>query len=205
MSLRKLSLLAFIALLALVVTSCAPAAQSAGGNTTAGDTAAAEQPTAEPPATEQPTQAPAETPVEATTAAPAETPTEAVAEVPAETPTAAATGASLEGTRWELVSIGDQQRVQSTVRPNLELAAGGVFRGSGGCNSFVGKYELGDGTIAFEKPTIGYRTCDAAGVMEQEQAYVNALASATAYTFSGDALTLETDAGTLTFERAGQP
>lgn len=200
MSLRKLSLWTMVGILVLAVSACTPAAQSAPST----NTPAVEQPT------EAATEIPAEQPTEAATEVPADTATETPAEQPTEAPTEQPTAAApteaggLEGTKWMLTAVGDHPLVNTAVRPNLELAAGGTFRGFAGCNSFVGQYELGDGTITFATPTIGYRECESAGVMEQEQAFVAALASATGYILNGDTLSIQTSEGTLAFERAGR-
>jgi heat shock protein HslJ len=214
MSLRKLSFLGIIAILALVISACAPGATAGQGGT--GATLVAS------PAAETPTEAAVATATSAATAeisgTAAVSPTvsvEATAPVTAtgtvtatETVTGTATAANgavsgnLAGTKWVLVSVGDKPVVETSIQPSLELSPSGAFRGFAGCNAFAGSYQLSNGTVSFQKPTIGTRACDQAGVTEQESAFMDALASATGFTFSGDTLTIQSSKGNLTFQRA---
>ena len=67
------------------------------------------------------------------------------------------------------------------------------FVGTGGCNWFAGAYSVVDSEIVPTNPNITRTECDSpAGVMEQEDTFVGALANATAYAVDADNLVLST-------------
>ena len=94
--------------------------------------------------------------------------------------------AALENTTWVLESYGEQDTLQAVLE-GTEItgvfdSAEGNITGSAGCNSYFASYEISGNELSV--PTLGYTemyclTPD--GVMEQEQQYVTALASAERY------------------------
>ena len=127
--------------------------------------------------------------------------------VAAEEPTAeeaAAAAAALEALRaenplamtaWTLDHFGS---AAESVAP-LDGTSPGVlflpeeFVGTGGCNWFAGAYSVVDSEIVPTNPNITRTECDSpAGVMEQEDTFVGALANATAYAVGADNLVLST-------------
>jgi len=123
--------------------------------------------------------------------------------------TLAAQSLLLEGTSWNATGINNgRQAVQSVVNGTtvtLSFGAGGDASGSSGCNHYSGHYEADGSSISISGIAVTTMNCaEPEGVMEQEQAYLNALATAKAVRFEGDRLELRTEDGALaaSFSRA---
>jgi heat shock protein HslJ len=79
--------------------------------------------------------------------------------------------------------------------PGTEITAtfsrGGRLTGSGGCNSYRATYTRDGDAIEISPPAATRKACgDPAGVMEQEAAYLSALARVVAHRLDGDILRL---------------
>jgi heat shock protein HslJ len=105
-------------------------------------------------------------------------------------------GYTLEGPTWVL---------DKTI-PGSEITAlfdEGRVSGSAGCNTYNGSYVstggAGQNTIRFEGPFAMTRMMCDEPLMDQEQLYMAALESATAYTIEGFALMIEYPGGSLLF------
>jgi heat shock protein HslJ len=73
----------------------------------------------------------------------------------------------------------------------------GELSGSAGCNTYRASYTLGGGQIEIAEPTATRKTCaEPTGIMEQEAAYLAALAMAADFRIEGRLLQLLTAAGT---------
>jgi heat shock protein HslJ len=109
----------------------------------------------------------------------------------------------LNGTTWFLEIINDQtlvpgSEINSTfnVDPNGES---GTMNGSAGCNAYSATFGLDLGVVA---TLTGSKVCtQPAGVMEQEQSYINALNRAYGYWLTGDRLIVNTGLGALTYSK----
>jgi len=66
----------------------------------------------------------------------------------------------------------------------------GDVTGSGGCNSYGGSYTVAGHGLTFGEMTRTLMACLDAGVTDQEQAYFDALATATAFDLSSDRLVI---------------
>lgn len=124
--------------------------------------------------------------------------------------TFAAQSKVLAGTSWRATGINNgRQAVASVVNGTsvtLSFGADGDVSGAGGCNRYVGRYEATGSRISIDKLAVTAMACaNPPGVMEQEQAYLKALGSASTVRFEGDRLELRTSEGALavSFERAG--
>lgn len=110
---------------------------------------------------------------------------------PTNTVEIAASGVSLVDTLWTLVSFskaGQEIPVLQGTNLTLGFQGNGQAGGSGGCNTFESRYEVQDGEISFHQLITTEMFCTAAGVMEQEQKYYNALQSANRFERSNDTL-----------------
>ena len=102
---------------------------------------------------------------------------------------------ALEGTLWALVSYGDLSDAQAVLEDSEITAefdsAEGRVQGSAGCNGYFGSYEVDGEEITFGLLGSTMMACpEPEGVMEQEVAYLAALASAATYHIEGDRLEL---------------
>lgn len=102
---------------------------------------------------------------------------------------------SLTGTDWRLTRYNNgKQALISPLRgthPNLTLGEDGSLQGDSGCNRFRGGYTLNRDWLAFG-PIAGTRKAceEPKGVMKQEGAFLQALATVATYKIEGGELTL---------------
>ena len=101
----------------------------------------------------------------------------------------------LTGTPWRLAGYHDGKGGFVSILSDTEIAAtfgdDGAVAGSAGCNNYTGSYALEGGAITFGPLATTRKMCgDPAGVMEQENDYLAALASATTVQIEGHGLTL---------------
>ncbi len=141
------------------------------------------------------------------TAAPADAPAAtAAAEMPGSDATPAATpdaAAPLAGTEWRLATFGPPGG-EAPPLDETEITLGfpdaETVRGSAGCNTYSGTYELGDGSLAFDAFAATEMACPNTAVMEQESAFLQALGAATSFTLEEGRLTLSGSDANLIFE-----
>jgi heat shock protein HslJ len=115
----------------------------------------------------------------------------------------------LTGTSWRATGINNgRQAVVSVVNGTsvtLSFGADGDASGQGGCNHYSGHYEANGSQITIGRVAVTEMSCtNPPGVMEQEQAYLKALGTASTVRFEGNRLELRTADGALAvgFERA---
>jgi heat shock protein HslJ len=101
---------------------------------------------------------------------------------------------------WSLTSLaGDAVLAGAPITASFD---GEVVAGSAGCNQYSGGYVVDGLAVALEGPiAVTLMACETA-IMDQETAYLAALAGAARFSMSGDTLTIESGSGDLTFERA---
>ncbi|MCC7207553.1 MAG: META domain-containing protein [Anaerolineae bacterium] len=110
----------------------------------------------------------------------------------------------LEGTNWNLVSLGGQNAVASAQPVTLQFLAGGNVAGNAGCNTYGGAYEASGQQLTFGQLISTLRACEPMAVMQQESDYLTALQSGGTYQIDGNRLTITSvdGASTLVFEAA---
>jgi heat shock protein HslJ len=127
-----------------------------------------------------------------------ETPTLAVPTTESPSVTETSSSDPLSGTHWQLVSFGQpgaETPVSAGTPVTLEFQENGQAGGSGGCNSFSVQYQVQAGELTFGPIASTKMACTGAGIMEQEQAYFQALQSAGKFELTGDQLKIEYNGG----------
>ena len=111
---------------------------------------------------------------------------------------------SLEGIRWHLVALEGEQPLAGTAPPSAEFSEGQI-NGSTGCNHFFGGYEVSGSDMTISDVASTEMAClDPEGLMDQEQAFLSALAAVAGYNLAGERLELLDAGGSvlLAFEPA---
>jgi heat shock protein HslJ len=109
--------------------------------------------------------------------------------------------ASLQDTQWVLVMLGEEPPLTGTA-PSAEFSADQIS-GSAGCNTYFGTYTVSGSEFSIGDVANTEMWCsDPEGVMDQEQAFLAALASAASHRLAGVQLELLDATGSviLTFE-----
>lgn len=99
---------------------------------------------------------------------------------------------SLDGASWNLTMFNDGQSLVSLVNDtkiNAEFKDGSVS-GSSGCNTYTGTFEQNGLELSFGAMASTLMLCLDEGVMEQESAYLQAIANVSHYIVEGKQLTL---------------
>jgi heat shock protein HslJ len=143
--------------------------------------------------------------VAATFAAPAAGPAPAVAATQAPTQTLKITTVAtatvpLEGTPWKLTALADSKGIAVPTRAGTEITAllqGGRVTGSAGCNNYSATYKATGAALTINAPVATTRKACPQPTMQQETAYLAALAKTAAYKIDGDKLELRNAAGAL--------
>jgi putative lipoprotein len=114
----------------------------------------------------------------------------------------------LEDTTWVLASYGEPQYLRS-VLPNTEitiefLSADGSVKGTAGCNSYGGGYNVDRDKLTFPGPLVSTEMACAEPTMTQEMEYLEALQAARTYEIESNQLQITSgDKVVLNFELAG--
>ena len=107
-----------------------------------------------------------------------------------------ADSASLEGTQWLLTGLAGKPPLAGT-EPSAEFSAD-EMSGSAGCNHYFGTYEVSGSDFTIGAVASTEMWCmDPEGVMDQEQAFLAALASIASYRLADDRLELLDGAGSV--------
>jgi heat shock protein HslJ len=102
---------------------------------------------------------------------------------------------SLVGTSWQVIDYNNGKDAVVSVLGGTSLTAefgeDGSITGSAGCNNYFGKYEVDGNTIKIGPLASTKMACaEPTGIMEQEDAFLIALQSATTFQITGDQLVL---------------
>jgi heat shock protein HslJ len=110
-------------------------------------------------------------------------------------------GADLQDTRWVLITLEGKPPLAGSA-PSAEFSADQIS-GSTGCNTYFGTYEAGGSEMTIGDVAHTEMWCaEPEGVMDQEQAFLTALAAVTGYRLAGERLELldDSEGANLTFE-----
>ena len=120
------------------------------------------------------------------------------------TATAVASLNGLGGVTWTLISYGDPAAPLPALDGTLVtlVFAESGASGNAGCNSYSGAFQYDNAAITFGTLTTTQIACDQP-IMDQEAAYLNALASANSYVITGHQLQISYDGGVLNFSSTG--
>ena len=114
--------------------------------------------------------------------------------------------AMLDDTEWVLESYGEPGNLKAVIadtRITVEfIGAEKMVRGSAGCNSYFGTYKLKGNRVSIPGPiAVTEMFCiGPAGVMEQEQEYLDVLQSAENCDITGDELRINCGSQVLIFK-----
>ncbi len=95
--------------------------------------------------------------------------------------------AAIDDTAWVLLRFGEQGNLQAVLE-GTEITAtfnnqGSQIEGSGGCNTYFGKYQAEKNELSISDLASTEMACpNPEGVLEQEQRYLSALRAAGSYT-----------------------
>jgi putative lipoprotein len=121
-------------------------------------------------------------------------------------PSIAATG--LEDATWILISYGEPKYLRS-VLPNTEitiefLSADGSVKGTAGCNSYGGGYNVDWDKLTFPSPLVSTEMACPEPIMTQEMEYLEALQASENYKIQGYQLQITSGDKVLNFEHIPQ-
>ncbi len=107
---------------------------------------------------------------------------------------------SLAGPKWEVTGINNGKNAVSSVVAGTTVTAtfgpDGTVSGSAGCNSYSAGYTLSGTALKVDHAAATQMFCDSpAGVMDQETAFLNALAASTVVETSASGVTLRDASG----------
>ena len=110
----------------------------------------------------------------------------------------------LEDTTWVLISYGEPKYLKS-VLPNTEItiefvSADGSVRGSAGCNSYGGGYDVDQDNLTFRGPLMSTEMACDEPIMNQETEYLEALRAAVNYKIEGNQLQITSSDKVLNFK-----
>ena len=115
--------------------------------------------------------------------------------------------AKLENKKWVLQSYGEPEGLKDIIA-GTEITAEfvsseGTVKGSAGCNSYFGSYELEGSQLSIAGPiAVTEMYCaEPEGVMEQEQEYLAVLQLAESYEIKGNELWINCGSQVLVFNR----
>ena len=125
---------------------------------------------------------------------------------PALTPPATGTLVTLEDTVWVLQSygeLGNSKDILTDTEITAEFVSSeATVRGTAGCNSYFGSYEVEDSQLLIPGPigSTEMYCMEPEGIMEQEQQYLTILQSADSYEINGNEFRVNCGSQVLVFK-----
>jgi heat shock protein HslJ len=105
-------------------------------------------------------------------------------------------GDEITGQVWVLDSLNGSPPLTGTLI-TAEFTTDGKVGGTAGCNAYSGQYTVSGSQIQFTTPMASTMMACEQPVMDQENAYFQALGAAKSFTMNGDQLTLKESAGAV--------
>jgi len=110
----------------------------------------------------------------------------------------------LAGTGWFATAYWDGAQMATVLEGTtltVQFGTGSDLNGSAGCNTYSASYLVEGRSLAITPPAGSSKLCgDPEGIMEQEQAFLNALTSAGSYNLEGGELYISDASGTVVLE-----
>ena len=112
---------------------------------------------------------------------------------------------ALEDSRWILTSYGEPENLK-TVLPDTEITArfnSGTkkVRGSGGCNTYTGEYEVEENSLTLKNSLAVTEMSCGYIIDNQESKFLEILLKAESFDVNGDTLEIQCGEDVLNFER----
>jgi polar amino acid transport system substrate-binding protein len=109
----------------------------------------------------------------------------------------------LSDTFWEATVVGPEPVLQGT-RLTAAFTSNGQVNGSAGCNTYSANYSVSDSTLLIGPPSATQQVCvEPPFIMDQENAFLRGLSTASSFTLEGGRLRITTDVGTIEFIPVG--
>ena len=109
----------------------------------------------------------------------------------------------LSDTFWEATVVGPEPVLEGT-RLTAAFTADGQVNGSSGCNTYSASYSVNGSTLLIGAPSATQQTClEPPFIMDQENAFLRGLSTASSFTLDGAMLRINTDVGTIEFVPVG--
>jgi heat shock protein HslJ len=109
----------------------------------------------------------------------------------------------LANTYWRATQVNGQPVLDGT-NLTANFDENGGVNGSSGCNTYSASYSVSGDTLLIGTPGASSQFCaDPPGIMDQETAFLNALASSTSFSMEGNQLYVTTGGGLIEFVAQG--
>ncbi len=109
----------------------------------------------------------------------------------------------LSDTFWEATVVGPEPVLEGT-RLTAAFTANGQVNGSSGCNTYSASYSVSGSTLLIGSPSATQQTCvEPPFIMDQENAFLRGLSTASGFTIDAGRLRITTDVGTIEFVPVG--
>ena len=109
----------------------------------------------------------------------------------------------LADTFWEATSVGPEPVLEGT-RLTASFTANGQVNGSSGCNTYSASYSVSGSTLLIGSLSATQQTCvEPPFIMDQENAFLSGLSTASSFTIEAGRLRITTDVGTIEFVPVG--
>ncbi len=103
----------------------------------------------------------------------------------------------LRSQSWQVETVGDKTPPVAGTTMTMSFAGDGTVSGKAGCNTFNGSYEATGGSLTFGPMATTHMGCEQA-IIDQETAFLSAVAATRSGTVTGSKLTFRDGSGATT-------